>query len=240
MLPTAKEQHRRQPELYTSEKCPACQDAIETNNHVWECTKTAQARNSILAEVKQRWREEINIATDHQIPKDVEYISNELFEPERDTDLISGLTKSLILRGAIPKAWTSATEWITGSKARMRTVIGCIMEIITTRGKEEIWKPRCQNQINWERTQGITARKKKDKKLRKPKKIKKQGKTASTNKKNRQRWTVQARMKSGGCCECGLVEEEHQGGQCSKRGRIVIEARRLFKERIEGIRGFNY
>jgi len=132
MLPTAREQHRRQPELYTSEKCPACQDAIETNNHVWECTKTAQARNSILAEVKQRWREEINIATDHQIPKDVEYISNELFEPERDTDLISGLTKSLILRGAIPKAWTSATEWITGSKARMRTVIGRIMEIITT------------------------------------------------------------------------------------------------------------
>jgi len=47
-------------------------------------------------------------------------------------------------------------------------------------------------------------------------------------------------MKSGGCYEYGLVEEKHQGEQCSKRGRIVIEARRLFKERIEGVRGFNY
>ena|SRR5947209_5643827 len=105
-------------------------------------------------------------------------------------------------------------------------------------GKEEIWKPRCQVQIKWEKTQGITASRKKEKHFRKSKKTKKQSKITGKGKKNRQRWTVQARMKSGRCCKCGLVEEEHQDGQCSKRGRIAIEAKRLFKERIEGISSF--
>jgi hypothetical protein len=238
MLPTAKELHRRQPELYTSDKCPVCRNTIETNAHIWECTKTAQTRNSILAEVKQKWREEVNITTDHQILDDVEYLSNELFVTENHTDRISGLPKSLIFQGAVPRAWTSATEWVTGSKARMKAIISCIMNIIATRGKEEIWKPRCLGQIKWERTQGITASKKREKNLGKSKKTKKQSKITGKNKKNRQRWTAQARMKSGRCCECGLVEEEHQEGQCSKRGRIAIEAKRLYKERIEGTSSF--
>ena len=71
------------------------------------------------------------------------------------------------------------------------------MDIIAIWGKEEIWKPRCQEQIKWEKTQGITASKKKDKKLRKHKKTKKHSKTTQKDKKNRQRWTVQARMKTG-------------------------------------------
>ena len=162
-LPTAQELHRRQPELHKSEKCPVCRNSIETNDHIWECTKTAQVRSSIMAKARQKWTEKVNIITDHQIPKDVEYLSKELFELENNTGRISGLPKTLVLRGAVPKAWTSATEWVTGSKARTRAIISCIMDIIAIRGKEEIWKPRCQEQIKWEKTQGITASKKKAK-----------------------------------------------------------------------------
>jgi hypothetical protein len=85
---------------------------------------------------------------------------------------------------------------------------------------------------------GHNSKQKERKNLAKSKKTKKQSKITGKNKKNRQRWTAQARMKSGRCCECGLVEEEHQEGQCSKRGRIAIEAKRLYKERIEGTSSF--
>ena len=81
------------------------------------------------------------IITDYQIPKDVEYLSKELFELENNTGRISGLPKTLVLRGAVPKAWTSATEWVTGSKARTRAIISCIMDIIAIWGKKRYRNP---------------------------------------------------------------------------------------------------
>src|SRR3954454_23291963 len=83
-LPMAQELHRRQPELYKSEKCPVCQNSIETNDHIWECTITAQVRSSIMAEARQKWTEKVNIITDYQILKNVEYLSKELFELENN------------------------------------------------------------------------------------------------------------------------------------------------------------
>jgi ribonuclease HI len=52
-LPTMELLHRRKPKLYVNSICKACSTEIESNTHIWNCSKSAETLESIFIENKK-------------------------------------------------------------------------------------------------------------------------------------------------------------------------------------------
>src|SRR3954447_21429014 len=174
LLPTAEVLHRRLPDTYKFEKCPVCRSDNETHDHIWECSRTKEIRESVIAEAAALWTEKTGRTTEYQISEDLTLLASELFERTPNSMLISKVPETWIFQGYIPKIWTLATIWVTGSVTKAKKIIEALMDLITTRSQKEIWNPRCEHQIKWERTFRIGIKEKR--KHKKREKQKKQGK----------------------------------------------------------------
>ena len=128
--------------IYESDKCPNCEEARETDEHLWTCDKTKHQVTDII--------NQYNAKHNTKTPQATVLLAMQGIAMTRITD---DLEQSIRRKAREEKEPKPKQQDITKKVAQ--AIINLIKE-----GRKEIWNPRCSRAIELQRKSGITNRNK--------------------------------------------------------------------------------
>lgn len=192
LLPTLEKRYLQRPDLYKDAQCPRCNIANENSDHLTECPADAE-----------QWHELDNCITEKitKISRDLS-LSNvqikriqETFVPLNISE--KGLQRKELARGMLRVDLGPRLQEIGISNKKTKKLLTTFLDTWLKEFQEKIWNKRCEKIVVWERSKGITQKKKRGKKeklrTKEKRKTTKEGKSdkkePSAKEKKIQEWT---------------------------------------------------
>ena len=165
-LPTIDKLHLRRPDLYPDELlCSLCHMELETNEHVWFCSApSTSSHQDTFKKIVHLARDSLVIKLTNLWQKDDR---NKYFPYNQDIIIMdcwslpsSPLTWSCydLLRGFIPQFLVDVVYAVTRKSDLTESILNKLIFKLQDRAFKYVWKLRCDNMIEWEKSNGITCK----------------------------------------------------------------------------------
>ncbi|PKY32289.1 hypothetical protein RhiirB3_450371 [Rhizophagus irregularis] len=140
-LPTIEQIKKSLPDIYDNWLCPVCSDVIEDFNHIWSCICHSDFCHVSLIDINS-----LDNFWDFSIDNNC-------------------LTFIDFIKGFIPITLSNYLKLLIFNDKVVRTIIGDLHDFTYNEVMNNIWKPRCELQVVFEKNLSITKKKKLDSRL---------------------------------------------------------------------------
>ena len=165
-LPVLEILKKRRFDLYGNfTNCPRCNLAPEDYDHLWYCKNSKDAVKTINKKIIEFIKSLLDNNHNHN-NNNINHIDRQTIMCEivpyfnNPTSCI--LFMKNFTRGLISRSIIHSFTHITNSKSKGRKAALDLLNIVQEAFFEKIWKPRCEEIIEWEHSIGITVKKKKN------------------------------------------------------------------------------
>src|SRR5260363_227069 len=160
-LPTLTKRYRDQGDIYNSSNCRKCVVNEETSNHLAACPADK--------ETWKRLEEEIAGKVWNSIPSDAQrkVDRHQHLEILTNKNIPEDQQRTLLIRGIINIDVRRKLEHLDLENKVINYILLVWLEEWTTNFQDKIWKERCEQNIIWEKKNGITTKTKRKKRERK-------------------------------------------------------------------------
>ena len=150
LLPTQKEMHRRLPSLYPDGQCRVCLKEEESFSHIFHCQHSINHTKQILLNLATALS---NIITDSDEDSAWSKASTWLQLPSLDYQHEQSLST---LSGLVPQEWVNKLREAGTTSATATKQLVKAMRNTYQLVHQNIWIPRCESTVNWEKQNNIT------------------------------------------------------------------------------------
>ena len=213
-LPTLENLAKRRPEIYGNrQRCILCNTEKESVQHLFTCI----ALRRELAEVWSKTEENLlrTRKKDQEIDQEKDQEKKkEIIKKVKEKTRSSPQNFFSITIGLFDKKEVNEAKEYTGwSRSKCSDFITTICDQLRKQFFDTIWKKRCEEIINWERSLGITTREKKKKK------------TKSKETRQRERNGKERNLKRPSQFKSSLVQEEEENQETGSKIMLVNKIR---------------
>ncbi|CAG8669182.1 11380_t:CDS:2 [Rhizophagus irregularis] len=164
-LPTIEQIKKSLPDIYDNWLCPVCSDVIEDFNHIWSCI----CHVNILQKIDRDSQHFILMAINNNIKSDFCHVSlininslDNFWDFSIDNNCLTFID---FIKGFIPITLSNYLKLLIFNDKVVHTIIGDLHDFTYNEVMNNIWKPRCELQVVFEKNLSITKKKKLDSRL---------------------------------------------------------------------------
>jgi len=210
LLPTQQEMFRRRPDLYSNGLCRVCLEEVEDFNHLFSCQHSIIQSKEILHTLAKSLS---SIVSEANVESDLSHPSAWLQHPSLDVNKAESLST---LTGLIPQEWVHALREEGISSETITKELVSTMRHTLKLVHENIWLPRCEKTIAWEKEHKITQK----------------SKVTGKTKQQTARVAKRTQLVKHECHDC---RGKHTGASCPDDIQAARTAARVWSEAYLGI-----